>query len=131
MRGSFSVSGLDEWLEALRQADANVEAVAAEAVEAGGQVLLAGMLSRVPVDTGNLRDHLTVDGPHQEPNGEVWVEVGLPKKSTDAKTMRYGTVQEYGSAHTHAQPYIRPAFDSDRAKARKVMVDVLKKAMPS
>jgi hypothetical protein len=80
------------------------------------------MKQRVPKDTHNLERHLELVGPVQDGNFH-YVEVGIPA-SADANTARYGNVQEYGSARTPAQPYIRPTLDHDMSKARAEMKKV-------
>ena len=114
--------GFEEYLEALAKAGQNIDAIADEALLAGGEVLLAGMERRVPKDTHNLEQHLALVGPVQDGNFH-YVEVGIPP-TADANTARYGNVQEYGSANTPAQSYIRPSLDHDMSKARAEMKKV-------
>jgi HK97 gp10 family phage protein len=54
----------------------------------------------------------------------ISVTVGMNPES-DADTAIYGNVQEYGSVDDMAQPYIRPAFDNNKAAVRNVMKQVL------
>jgi HK97 gp10 family phage protein len=119
IKSRITTKGFSEYLEKLAGAGQDVDAVAAEALAAGGEILLAGMQRRVPKDTHNLEDHLSVDRPHQDGNFH-YVDVGLDK-SSDADTARYGNVQEYGSSNMPAQSYIRPTLDGDMSKARAAM----------
>ncbi len=116
-RVSMSLNGLDVYLEKIAQAGGNVDDAAANAVVAGGDVLLDGMLKRVPVLTGHLADTLKRTDPVHDGN-LVFVEVGMPRDAP-ADVARYGNVQEYGSASMAAQPYIRPTIDEDAGKARR------------
>jgi len=116
-RASLSLKGLDEYLEKIARAGQDVDEAAANAVVAGGDVLLDGMLRRVPIRTGLLSDTLSRTEPVRDGN-LVAVEVGMPRNAP-ADVARYGNVQEYGSAETAAQPYIRPTIDQDAAKARQ------------
>ncbi len=127
IRSTLTTKGFEEYLEALVQAGKDVDQVADQALDAGGLVLLDGMLRRVPRLTGNLAANLSVDGPHVDGNYH-FVNVGL-NHGVDPKTAKYGAVQEYGSAHTPAHSYIRPAFDEDLAKARKAMRELFKKVL--
>src|SRR6185369_9658052 len=56
----------------------------------------------VPVDTGFLRDSITmvVEGISTVANAEI------------GATARYGAYVEYGTSTTPAQPYMRPALDT-------------------
>lgn len=121
----LTTAGFSEYLERIANAGLAIDQIAADALDAGGVILLNGMKKRVPKDTKNLEQHLVTEGPFQDGNF-VYIEVGLPKE-TDAETARYGNVQEYGSANMKAQPYVRPTLDHDMAKARKAMKAVFDK----
>ena len=122
----LTTQGFSEYLEKVARAGRDIDLVADEALKAGGEILLDGMQRRVPVGTaphdphpGNLKAHLELMGPVQDGNFH-YVDVGLGK-GTDADTARYGNVQEFSSATTPAQPYVRPTLDSDMGKAKKAM----------
>lgn len=112
----MDLKGLSEYLEAIARSGLDVDAAAAKAVEAGGDVVLDAMLDKVPVLTGNLKAHLERT-PAQQDGNFIFVEVGL-SKDIDVETAIYGNVQEYGSGHMQAQPYIRPAFDENKGRVR-------------
>jgi HK97 gp10 family phage protein len=118
----LTTSGFSEYLEKIVKAGQDIDAIADEALAAGGSVLVEGMHRRVPKDTGNLDAHLAVSAPQQDGNFH-FIEVGL-LHGTDANTARYGAAQEFGTSHTPAQPYIRPTMDEDMRKARGDMKEV-------
>lgn len=121
-KGIFKLSGIDEYMEQIQAAGLDILPAAVQAVEAGSDVLLAGMQRRVPKDTHNLEAHLSKE---IEIEGDyVFAQVGLV--DADAETARYGNAQEYGSVSMPAQPYVRPAMDEDRRRALKAMKDALK-----
>lgn len=129
VRVSFTLKGLDAYLEKIAQAGRDVDAAAGRACEAGGDVLLNGMQRRVPKDTGNLEDHLERSEVEQDGNF-VFVEVGMkPASQVDADTARYGNAQEYGykrgKNHYPPQSYIRASFDSDKIKVRRAQRESL------
>jgi HK97 gp10 family phage protein len=121
----LSTKGFEEYLENLARAGKDIDAIADQALAAGGEVLLQGMRRRVPKDTGNLESKLRIDGPHRDGNFH-YILVGLV--NADAETARYGTAQEYGTSSMAAQPYIRPTIDEDKGKAGKAMLEVFKEA---
>jgi HK97 gp10 family phage protein len=126
-KGRINTKGFEQYLERIARAGSDIDAAAGRALQAGGDVLLAGMKRRVPKDTRNLEEHLVIDGPHQDGN-YIYIDVGIPSdKRTDAETARYGNAQEYGTSSMPAQPYIRPTMDEERAKARRAMRSSLKK----
>lgn len=57
---------------------------------------------RAPVDTGFLRQSITVDSPVLTAT-EVTIEVG--------PVANYGAFVEYGTARSNPQPYMEPAID--------------------
>lgn len=124
IRVTVNTKGLDALLEAVAKKGADLDAVAGQAVQAACEVLLDEMQKRVPLDTGNLADTLAIDGPKQS-GLYISATVGIPNNA-DKDTAIYGAVQEYGSARTPAQPFIRPAVEAKRSAARKAMIDVLK-----
>lgn len=122
-KAKLTTKGLNEWLEAIAQAGVNIDEAAARMLEAGGDVVLDGMVRRAPELTGNLKGALTRTEPKQDGN-YIYIEVGLV--GADAETARYGNAQEYGTSSMAAQPYVRPALDEDMGRARKAMIDVAK-----
>lgn len=127
---------MEESLEELARLGENIDLAAAEALEAGGDVLLKGMLRRVPVGEapddphpGNLKRHLECTQPQNDGN-VIFIDVGLSRKA-DRDTARYGTANEYGTAKMAAQPYVRPTVDSDMGAARRAMIQVLEEKLKS
>lgn len=131
-KGTFSMTGLSDWLEDLARAGQDVDAVVQEVLMEGAAPVLAEMQRLVPVGSaaegdphpGNLRNHLAIDGPHQEGNFN-YVDVGVI--DADAETAIYGNVQEYGSGHNAAQPYIRPAIKKHKSVIKKTLKAVLER----
>lgn len=125
-QGNFTLEGLNDYFEQLAQAGEDVDAVAAEVIAEGGVELQTEMQSLVPIDSGNLHDHIQMDGPTREGNF-TFVDVGVIHvvSKTDAETARYGNVMEYGSATTAAQPYIRPALKRKKGVVKQAMQKVL------
>jgi len=120
VRYKLETKGFSEYLERLAQAGHNIDRLADQVLEIGGDIILQGMDRRVPRDTGNLAAHLERSEPEQDGNFHS-VTVGL-SKDADAETARYGGVQEFGWGPDHpAQPYIRPAIDEDMRSARAAM----------
>lgn len=120
---TFSMKGFEDLLEAIVALGRDVDAAAAEAAQAGGEVLRQGMQQRAPVDTGNLRDHIAVLGPKRDGN-YTYVVVGVVK--ADETTARYANAQEYGTTRMAAHPYIRPTIAADKAAARRAAIEALK-----
>lgn len=126
MKTKLSTKGFEEYLENIVQAGKDVDESAKRALLIGAEIIQEEMIELVPVETGNLRDHIKIKGPEQDGN-YISVEIGIIHdiRYTDKRTAIYGTVQEYGSATNPAQPYIRPGITRARRKAMKAMKDSL------
>lgn len=113
-RAYLTTKGLSEYLEKVQQAGVDIDAAAQRALMKGGVVLEAGMEALVPVDKGNLKAHVNIDGPFQDGNYN-FIEVGVV--NADAETAIIGNVQEYGSPSKNipAQSYIRAGVDQKKS----------------
>lgn len=121
--GKLELGGLANYLEDLAAAGRDVDAAAQRALAKGADEILPEMKTLVPKDTHNLEEHLSIEGPHQEGNFS-YVDIGII--TADEETAIYGNVQEYGSSSVAAQPYIRPALKSGKARAMRAMKESLK-----
>lgn len=111
---------IDDFAEMERS---GIDAVVVEMLDAGADVMLEGMQKRVPVDTGELKNHLGRGEVEQD--GNVFgVEVGLIDAPKDV--VIYGTVQEYGSKSVEAQSYIRETVARDKGKVYRSMREIMK-----
>ena len=113
---------LQEMMETLATTETDINAVAGEMLNAGADVVLAGMKRRVPKRTGKLHDCLK-KGEVQREGNVSFIEIGLI--DAPGEVVRYGTVQEYGSSSVSAQSFERATMAEDKAKIRKAMKGVL------
>jgi HK97 gp10 family phage protein len=127
-QGKFTLSGVGAYLEELNRLGHDIDVVAQEVVLEAGQQIQADMQNLVPVDTGNLYDHIQINGPHRDGNFH-FVEVGVIHdiSFTDAETAIYGNVIEYGSSRVNAQPYIRPALKKNKSIMRKTLKNLFER----
>ncbi len=125
-RTQLTMRGLDAYLEALALAGADIDAAADRALLKAAQIIQQRMIDLVPVDTGNLQEHILIKGPQQEGNRH-WIEVGIiyDRNYTDAETARYANSVEYGNSSMAAQPFIRPAIDQTKSAALRAMKEEL------
>lgn len=92
----------------------------ANAVRAGARVVRKAAKARVPVKTGKLRDSLMVKKVRQRQSSSVLVIVG-PKWPEGA----HGHLVEFGTKHSAAKPFLRPAFDEKAGEALDKIGDTL------
>jgi len=136
-RVTQNTKGLEDLLARIVEVGTNVDAAAARAVVAGGDVLLEGMLEHVPVGEagkgdphpGQLKHSLRRTETNQNGN-YTYIYVGLAPEAT-ADVARYGNAQEYGygrgGKQYAPQSYIRAGTDEKKNAARRALLDSLKK----
>jgi HK97 gp10 family phage protein len=132
VRFRMDLKGLEDYIEALAAAGLDVDQAVAEALDAGADIVLADMRSNVPVgqgypDAGYLLSDLEKRGPYRIGNYTVvWVGLGF----RDREKSLHGIFVEYGTVKMAARPYIRPAFDNNRARIRAAQIEKLKGYLP-
>lgn len=72
-----------------------------------------------PVDTGNLKSSLT----HEAESNNVEI-VGASNSKAPIKDVNYAIYVELGTVKMHAQPYLRPAIESNLNAIRKTIEGV-------
>ena len=122
-KATLEVKGLEALMENILRAGVDIDAASQRALAKGAEILQSEMDALVPVDTGNLKSNITIDGPFQDGNFS-YVQVGVVH--ADAETAIYGNVIEYGSRNRPARSYIRAAIESKRAAAMSAIRASLK-----
>ena len=108
-----------------------------KAVKNVGDMWVAEAKSRVPVDQGDLKDSIAavVRTKAYQDHGEAKVSVGPCYGVKDTQRQEgdgsqqpavYGMFVELGTKKTHAEPYLRPAFDATAEKAVQLLADSLR-----
>ena len=97
------------------------------ALEAGAEVVAAEMRRLAPVDTGTLRDSITVTDGRE---GQIYGKVNLsdisvfvgPIGSTDDGDVYYAKFQEFGWLDNPGSPFMRPAIATKRPEAERLVL---------
>ena len=108
-----------------------------KAVGKVGDMWVSEMQSRVPVDTGDLRDSIAAKVTTKTGKGgdvsTAKVTVGPSFDTTNRNigdsTQQpgvYGLFVEFGTKNAKAEPFMRPTFDSTAEKAVQLLADVLR-----
>ena len=121
MRGE---KALDDVLR--RLPDKIGEKVVVEALKAGAKPILADMKAKVPVRSGELRDAIVMRKATRKQRrfGSAPVIIGFKKP-----TSRRAHLTEFGTATQRAQPFMRPALDTQAGAFFAAMRDKLGKAL--
>jgi HK97 gp10 family phage protein len=119
-KGSFTVKGLDNYLEAFAQAGQDVNDVVAdlltEAQPIAEQELHDNLRKTSEQWTGATAETIFTTPPQREGN-YVFIELGADTGKDPA-----GFYKEYGTARQAAEPFIRPAFTKLRRNQLKKML---------
>ena len=125
MKAGLSMpANLQHMLEDLDEMErSQIDEIAADMLDAGAEVALAGMQRRVRVRSSKLKNSLMRSEIKQEGNIS-FVEIGLI--DAPGEVVRYGTVNEYGSSSVPAQSFIRATMSEDKDKIYRAMKARLK-----
>jgi len=123
----FELTGVDEMRKVLRLLGVAVEKkLAKRADRAGTEPVIAEAKRLVPFGTGALRDSIDVFPLRQLRNGAAVIEMGVKKPVS-----RRFHLTEFGTAHSVAKPFFRPAMDEKAGDALSAMADDLAKGIKS
>lgn len=131
---TLTLDGFEAYLDELQKAGEDIDRVAEQCLEAGGNVLVAGMQRRAPY--GLIKRALRKTAVMADGN-KRYLYLGV-LRGTDAETARIAAVWEFGGRSSpspknprrhprpgiHAHPYIRPTLRNDAKKARAAMENV-------
>ena len=91
-----------------------------------GIMISGDAITQVPVDTGRLRGSITYATAQEQSDisgdAKAKDKIRKPRSKCEVWTdtnVEYSQHVEYGTRHMAAQPYLRPAFDSNRKKMPK------------
>ena len=129
MKSAFQITGLEEYLDALHRAGENINNISRDALAVASEILVNDMKSNVPIDTGNLLDHIKIKVPTAEGNYN-YREIGIIHdiEYTDEKTAIQARAVEFGSVNMSARPFIRPAISKNRRLIMNIFRNRLKAA---
>lgn len=117
-----TLEGADELIAGLYKLGERIaKAAESRALKEGGEILRQEMHGRAPVETGKLKESITVSRVKSKDDGVRYVEVG-PSKETAwrAKFIEYGTVK------MRAKPFMAPAVEAKRKEAYAKIAEVLR-----
>lgn len=124
----FSMTGLDEAIRQLDLAADTIKERAPAAVLAGARVAQEAMRASVPVETGELRDSITVSDVRHTVADGYYADVeptGNRKGQKKTTNAQVGYVLEYGRSNMPARPWMRPAIERSAEDVQRAMVNVL------
>lgn len=122
MATKINIQGLRELDAALAELPRAVERrVMGNAVRAGARVIASAAKQGVPVDTGALKKSIVVRAGKRKRPGLVTALVGFLRPRS-----RIAHLVEYGTSHSAAKPFMRPALDGHGQEAAEKMKEALR-----
>lgn len=112
-----------------------VKQAVAPALIKGGEEIAAAQKALAPVDTGSLRESITVTPPGQttpaysQPGGSTVAGENEVLVTAGNSEVRYPHLQEYGTAKAPAQPFFWAGFRLTRKRAQNRVKRSIKKAV--
>ena len=115
----FELSGVAEINEVLRRLPPKIsDKVWVSSLRAGAGVVARDMKARVHVRSGDLRDAIVV---RKSPIRKQKFGAGLVVIAFKQPTSRRAHLEEFGTSHSPAHPFMRPALAAKGAKAIEVI----------
>lgn len=123
VRGIFQMKGLEEYLANIQAAGNDVDNAAAEAVEAGGDLLREAVEANAKPyrDSGDMENTISRTEVQRDGN-YTYVEVVVDPHGE----IPYEQHVEYGTSDTPARGFFRAAIDHGRSKVRAIWRQIFK-----
>ena len=110
----------------LTETDARIKPVIQDAANS----LLKEIMGRVPTDTGNLKNSITAKVAKNGLSAEVGIRGKKAKRAAYyGRFVEFGTKGKDGANRTAAQPFMEPAWDSEKPKIINDVERVIRKAV--
>lgn len=125
----FKIEGLPELQKAIEAKRKEIGAVFEKDLNSGADAIVASAKSKAPVLSGNLRNAI---GKNEvwERNGKYSIYVGIAVNEVFTRADGwYARMQEMGTSKMKAQPYLRPAFNENKAQINNEIVSDLKEVI--
>ena len=115
---AISVKGLSSLQAKLNKLDPLTRRAITNGVQKAGTMVEGAAKMIVPVDTGALRDSIHTTGKSTANGAEATV----------GSSLEYAAYVELGTSRMQAQPYLHPALQKNKQKAKQLIIDEIVKA---
>ncbi len=119
----FKLKGVEELFSNLRAIERDIANQLESIIKKAAEIIVDEAKKRVPVDTGKLRNSLTVKTLEVKKD-QLVIGVG-----PEGKDVYYWFFVEFGSANAEAQPYLRPAFENKKNAVKKEISREIKRLL--
>lgn len=126
IRGEFIISGGEALAAALAEIPKAMEKkILARAMRDAAKPMLDDAKRLAPVLTGQLRKSIKIRSIKRNRKGRVGVVISTEKGFFKGETF-YGAFLEFGTKKLPARPFIRPAFEANKARSAKIAGEAIK-----
>lgn len=122
VRSTFTLGGIDKYLEEIQRAGSDIDAVVADAIQEAAPIVEKQMhdLLRKSSETWTGGIDLTIEASEVQQEGNfIFVEIGVNGNDEGAFSKEFGTPRQA------AEPFVRPAF----TRARHLWRNAVKAAL--
>lgn len=129
-------------LKGSKELEARLKAIPGEVLQSvrpalvkGAQEIADAMETLVPEDQGDLLNSITVTGPgettpaYSSDGGKRTAALNRALVTVGSPDVRHGHLQEFGTEHHEAQPFMRPAFRLKRDRVQRRITRAIGKAL--
>lgn len=121
-RVKIKIEGADKIVKALKDMDEEASDVLSAAAKAGGEIALKDAVQNCPVDTGALRDSITMVI-NKVSDKRADVKIDFDKK------LYYGVFVELGANGREPKPFLRNSVDNNQDSINKAIVESVSKSV--
>jgi len=124
--GTIQIRGGEKLAAALEALGPAMEKkILRSAMREAAKPILDDAKRRAPVLTGQLRKSLKIRSIKRNRQGQVGVVISTEKGFFKGETF-YGAFHEFGTKKMPARPFIRPAFESNKAQSVRIVGEAIK-----
>ena len=126
---TVKISGLKELNRNLKRLARDARPVVRSGLKAGAKSMLDMIRSRVPIDTGNLRDNIIVRNRTRRGVSRSEIFINEQGKAGDPKNAFYWRFVEFGTHGRTGTPFLRESWESRRQLAVRVAISKMEEGV--
>lgn len=121
----FELKGIEEYLEQIKKAGGNIDETVSKAIEESAKPVYEDIRTWAERHkmTGETLEGIDISEVQQD-GDKFFIEVGV--NTEKSKNAWHAVFVEYGTPTQNADPGIRPAFDNNKSKVKKIQRQILK-----
>lgn len=119
----IDIGGMDDLIKELNLLGRKGSSIENKALRAGAEPILKDAKLDAPELTGKGKKGLAISRPKTS-KGTKYIKIGLDK--SDISEIYYMKFHEFGTSNMPAKPFLGPAYEKNKDKSQKIMIDIIK-----